>query len=108
MVQQLIGLALPLGLRAASPVDVGACTRVPPVEKEHAGPDVDRLIELAAEIVVESCEQELLYARCTRAATQRICRAVSVGRERIRHQGRVSPLIIRPKPRIGQRAMGLW
>ena len=75
--QQLFGLALPLGQRAARALDVGAGAAVAAVEEDDARPDVDRLLVVAGEVVVEAGEQELLdvgvavrirrVGRCTRA-----------------------------------------
>ena len=60
VLQQLFGLALPLGQRAARAFDVGAGTRVVAIEKQRARPDVDRLFVLAGEVVIEAGEQQLL------------------------------------------------
>ena len=56
-------LALPLGLRAARPLDVGARAIVMPIEKQHARPEVDGLFVVAGEVLVEAGEQELLDPR---------------------------------------------
>ncbi len=58
-VQQLFGFTLPLGLRTASPLDVGARSRVRAIEKQDARPYIDRLIVLAGEVAIEPVEQQL-------------------------------------------------
>ena len=57
--QELFRFALPLRERAAGALDVGARLPVGPVEKEDAGPDVDRQIVPAREVVVEAGQQQL-------------------------------------------------
>ena len=58
--QQLLGLPVPLGQRAARTFDVGASPIVPALEKHDTRPDIDRLLELACKIVIETGEKELL------------------------------------------------
>jgi hypothetical protein len=62
-VEQLLGAALALGERATRPIDVRASTRLAPIEKERARPDVDRAFEASSEVVVESGKQQLLDFR---------------------------------------------
>ena len=57
--QQLFRFALPLRERAAGALDVGARLPVRTIEKQHAGPDVDRQIVPAREVVVEAGQQQL-------------------------------------------------
>ena len=63
VLQQLFGLALPLGQRAARALDVGARARVAAIEKQRARPDVDRVLVAGGEVVVEADEQQLLDLR---------------------------------------------
>ena len=57
---QGLGNALLLRLRAARAIDVGAGAIVIAIEKEHPGPEVDRLLELTGEIVIEAGDQQIL------------------------------------------------
>ena len=61
--QQLVGMPLPFGQRAARALDVGAGPGMPAVEEQHAGPDVHGLLVAPGEVVIESREQELLDTR---------------------------------------------
>ncbi len=61
--QQLFGLALALGLRAARPLDVGPRSGVGAIEKQDAGPDVDRELVTIREVMIETDEQQLLDFR---------------------------------------------
>ena len=61
--QQLLGLPLPLGQRAARPLDVRAGARVAAIEKQRARPDVDRVLVVRGEVVIEAGEQQLLDLR---------------------------------------------
>ena len=63
VLQQLFGLALPLGQRAARPLDVGARAGMAAVEEQRARPDVDGELVLGGEVVIEADEQELLDLR---------------------------------------------
>jgi hypothetical protein len=69
--QQLLGLALAFGERAARPLDVGTCACMAAVEKQGARPDVDRELVVGGEVMVEADEEELLdlrvAIRCRRA-----------------------------------------
>src|SRR4030095_7613154 len=49
--------------RPARVCDIGTRTTVTAFEERHAGPDVDGLLVVAAEVVIESGEKELLNAR---------------------------------------------
>jgi glutamate formiminotransferase / 5-formyltetrahydrofolate cyclo-ligase len=60
VVQEFFGLALPLGERAASPLDVGAGAGVVAIEKQRARPDVDRGFVARREIMIETNEQQVL------------------------------------------------
>ncbi len=62
LVDEGLHFALPFGDEAARPIDIGLGAGVAAVEKRDAGPDVDRLIEAAGEILVEAGEQQLLDA----------------------------------------------
>ena len=86
VVKTFVGLALPLGKRAASPLDVGTRTIVMTVEKNDARPDADCALILSAEIVIESGEEKLLDSRLSVRFVVRLVRADRVGRHRIRHQ----------------------
>ena len=84
--QQFFGLALPFGLGAPRALDVGARPRVPSIEKEDAGPDMNGSVVIAAEIVVEPVQEQPLDA----GVALRPCKSVSGrrydGLERIRHE----------------------
>ena len=58
--QQFLGLPLPLGERAARPIDVRARAGVAAVEKQRARPDVDGEFVVGGEVMVEAGEQQLL------------------------------------------------
>ena len=62
-VAETIGLAVMLGLGAAGPLDVGASPIVVPVEEQDSGPEIDRRLEVAGEVLIETCDQQLLDAR---------------------------------------------
>ena len=62
-VQELLGLALALGERAAGPLDVGARTRMVAIQEERARPDVDGVLVAGGEIVVQTDQQQLLDLR---------------------------------------------
>jgi len=98
VVKTFVGLALSLGKRAASPLDVGARTIMMTVEKNNARPDADRALVLSAEIVIESGEEELLDSRLSVRFIMWLGRADRVGRHRIRHQMGIDPELI-----IGQK-----
>jgi hypothetical protein len=61
-VEQLFRFALALGERPARALDVGPRAGVSPVEKQHARPDVNRLLVPPREILVEPVEEQLLDA----------------------------------------------
>ena len=84
-VQQLVALALPLGDRAAGPLDVGAGPGVAAIDEQHARPDVDRELVLLGEIMVEPGEQELLDAGVAIALRHVGPVGRTVGTERIGH-----------------------
>ncbi len=84
-VQQFIALALPLGDRAAGPLDVGAGTGMAAVDEEHARPDVDREFVLFGKIMIEPREQELFDARVS-VPFRHVCRkGQTVRTERVGH-----------------------
>ena len=83
VVKTFLGLTLPLGKRAASPLDVGARTIVMTVEKNNARPDADRALILSAEIMIESGKEELLDSRLSVRFVMRLGLADRVGRQRI-------------------------
>ena len=83
--QQLFGFALPLGQRAARPLDVRARPRVAAIEKQRARPDVDGLVVLGGEVVIEAGEQELLDLRVAIRIRRGVVRARAVGAKRIGH-----------------------
>jgi hypothetical protein len=64
-VEELLGLALLFGKRTARPFDVGAGASVPTLEKLNAGPDVDRLLVAALEVVIQPRQQQLFDQRLT-------------------------------------------
>jgi hypothetical protein len=47
-----LGNALLLGLRAARPLDVGPRAIVIAIEKKNAGPEIDGLFEITREVVM--------------------------------------------------------
>jgi hypothetical protein len=61
LLNQLLGLALVLGERAARPLDVGTRAGVATVEEEHARPHADRAIVFAGKIVIQTREQQFFY-----------------------------------------------
>ena len=86
VVQQLLGLALPLGQRAARPLDVGARARMAAIEEQRARPDVDRLFVLGGEVVIEAEQQQLLDLRIAIRVRRAVERAFGIGAKRIRHR----------------------
>ena len=94
---QLLGLALSLGQRTARALDIGARTSVAAFEKRHAGPDVDGLLVVAAEVVIESGEKELLDARGPIGLAQRglVCR---IGAKRFGHPMKTGESIMGQSP----------
>jgi hypothetical protein len=85
--QQLVRLALALGLRAPRPIDVRAGPGVPAIEKQDASPDVDGLFVIAGEVSIQTDEEELLDSRVALVPFERVSGG-SVGRQRVRHRGR--------------------
>ena len=73
-VDQRLGLALPLGLRAARALDVGASAIVMAVEEQDPRPEIDRRVELAGEVVIEAGDQQLLDARVAPGGAWRLGR----------------------------------
>ncbi len=71
LVHEPFGLTLPLGLRAARTIDVGAGAVVCTIQEEHACPDVDGVIHAAGEVLVETRDEELLDARLAFGIGQR-------------------------------------
>ena len=61
---------------------IGAHNIVRAIEEEHAGPEIDRRIELTGEVVIESRDQEMLHARVVFGALNRFGMATA-RRERI-------------------------
>src|SRR6185436_15232986 len=98
--QQLVRLALALGLRAARTIDVRAGTRVAAIEKQDARPDVNGLFVIAGEVSIQTDEQELLDSRVALVSFERVSGG-SVGRQRVRHRGRRARGST-PRPIIGQ------
>ena len=79
--QQLVRLALALGLRAPRTIDVRAGPRVAAIEKQDARPDVNGLFVIAGEVSIQTDEQELLDPRVALASFERVSGG-SVGRRR--------------------------
>src|SRR5260221_14402671 len=94
--EQLFAFTVPLGDRAARPLDVGAGPRVAAVQEEDARPDADCELMLSAEIIVEARQEQLLDSRFTprREGGRRILIA-----KRIRHE-RMAGLYMLPTPII--------
>ena len=82
-IQQLLGLALPLGHGAPGTFDVRARPGMAAVEKQRAGPDVDRLFELGREVVVKAGEQQLLDLGVPIPVRRGIDLARTIGRKRL-------------------------
>ena len=84
VVQQFLGLPLPLGQRAARPLDVRARAGMAAIEKQRARPDVDGVLVLRGEVVIETGEEQLfdfgVAIRVRRGARASGCR---VGAKRI-------------------------
>ena len=60
VVQQLLRLALLFGHRASGAIDVRARARVIAIEKQRAGPDVDRLGVVSGKILIEARNEKAL------------------------------------------------
>ena len=86
-VQQFFALPQPLRYRPTRPLDIGACPRMPTVDEQDAGPDVDREIVLFREIMVEAGEKQLLDPGITVAFRHVAPPRVTVGAQRIGHEG---------------------
>jgi hypothetical protein len=84
-VDEFLALALLLGEGTARPLDVRAGTAVAALEEDDAGPDVDRLLIAAGEILIEAGEEQLFDAGI---AVRIGGRAACTGWERIGHQDR--------------------
>ena len=84
-VQQLFRLALPLGERAAGPLDVRPRPRMTPIQKKRPRPDVDGVVVLRGEVMVEADEEELFDLRVPLRIRRGVGRAGTVGAKRIRH-----------------------
>lgn len=69
------GFALPLGLCATRPLDVGAGSTVVTIEEQDARPQVDGLFVLGGEILIEAREQQLLDSGVPLGAAQRLGRS---------------------------------
>ena len=63
LVHERFGNALAFGLRAARAIDVGTRPIVGPIEKQHAGPEIDGLFEFAGEVVIETGHEQMLDPR---------------------------------------------
>jgi hypothetical protein len=85
ILQELLRLSLALGERAARALDVRPGPRMTPIQEQHAGPDVDRLLVLRREVMIETNEQQLLDLRVPTRIGGGIERSGGVGPERIRH-----------------------
>jgi hypothetical protein len=59
---ELLGFPLAFGNRAAGALDVGTCARVPAIEEEGAGPDVDSQLVLSRKVVIEAVEKQFFDA----------------------------------------------
>ena len=90
--EQFLGLALQLGQRATSPLDVGTSPWVTTIEKERPRPDVDRLFVLGREIVIEAGQEELLDLRVPIQLPSSVVRVRRTGRQRIGHGWKVGEL----------------
>src|SRR4029434_9776030 len=66
--------------------DIGAGTCMAAVEKQHAGPDVHRLLVAPREVVIESREEELLDTRIAIADGTWVDSVAFVGACGIGHQ----------------------
>jgi hypothetical protein len=86
LLQELFGLALALGERAACPVDVSTGPRVASIEEQRARPDVDRLLVAGGKVVIEAGEQQLLDFRVAITVRRVVDRACAVGAKRIGHR----------------------
>jgi len=86
VLQQLFRLALPLGERAARPLDVGTRPGMAPVEEQRARPHVDGELVAGGEVVIEAIEQELLDFRVAIRTGRRAVRARIVRTKRIGHR----------------------
>jgi glutamate formiminotransferase / 5-formyltetrahydrofolate cyclo-ligase len=86
VVEQRLGLALPLGLRAAGALDVGAGARVTSIEEQRARPDVYGLVILSGKVVIQPGKQKLLDLRVTFGPGRGLLQARRLGAERIGHE----------------------
>ena len=84
--EQLFGLALAFGLGTPCTFDVRACPRMPPIEKEHSGPDVDGPVVVPAEVVIETLEEQPLDARLALRSRESVSRRRGGRLEGIRHE----------------------
>src|SRR5262249_7976490 len=84
-VQQLFGLTLPLGERAARPLDVRTRASVAPVEKQRSRPDVDGLLVVRGKIVVKAGQQQLFDLAVAISFRGLLKRPSAVGAKRIGH-----------------------
>jgi hypothetical protein len=63
LMKTLFGFALTLRESASSALDVCASAAVAAFEKGHARPHIDRLLVVAAEVVIEARQQQLFDTR---------------------------------------------
>jgi hypothetical protein len=77
------------------------------IQEQHARPDMDGLRVVSDEVVIETCEQQLLDARVARVTLKCIGRLGRVCRDGIRHQcgadGRMNRTRLRT-PRLSTKA----
>ena len=86
IVKQRLGLALPLGLRAAGALDVSAGTRVTSIEKQRTRPDVYGLVILSGKVMIQPGKQELFDLRVAFGPGRGLWQARRLGTERIGHE----------------------
>ncbi len=75
LMKNSFGFALPLGLGAPRPLDVGAGAAVVPIEEQDARPEIDGLFVLIGEILIEARKQQLLDSCVPLGAAQRLGRS---------------------------------
>ena len=60
--QHFVGAALPFAKGGAGAIDVGPCTRVRPIQEEHAGPEMDGFVVAAGEVLIETFDEQRFRA----------------------------------------------